>query len=219
MPRISLVSRANVNDPVTEFIYDRKFPGRDPATEPGQTASGAPGNFEAVLAHSPDILEHALQGFYLKQTKVRRLPLNYLELSIARVGWDCSCRWMFSEHIKILRGLGYSDDALKNISCWQTSNCFNSAERTVLAYADCLALDHGRTPEQLFDQLKSHFNEEQIVELTYITSMFIMSATMIRALRLEHDDYDELVREMPSPPGYRFVDREPTPLPRRTSDP
>jgi hypothetical protein len=45
--------------------------------------------------------------------------------------------------------------------------------------------------------------------------MFMMNAGMIRALRLEHDDYDERVAEMPSPPEYRFVDREPTPLPSR----
>lgn len=215
MPRLSLVSRADINDPVAEFIYDRKFRGRDPAKEPGQTASGAPGNYEAVFAHSPDVLEHALQGFFLKQTKKRKVALKYLELAITRTGWNCSCRWMFSEHTKILRGLGYSDRALSEIRCWQTSDAFTEAERAVLAYADCIALDHGRTPDPLFDQIKRHFNEEQIVELTYIISMFMMNAGMIRALRLEHDDCDEYVREMPSPPEYRFVDTEPTPLPRR----
>lgn len=79
MPRLSLISRADIDDPVVSFIYDRKFPGRDPATEPGQTASGAPGNFEAVFAHSPDVLEHILQGFYLKQTKKRKLALRYCQ--------------------------------------------------------------------------------------------------------------------------------------------
>lgn len=215
MPRLSLVSRKDVGDPLVEFMYDRKFPGRDPATEPGQTASGAPGNYEAVLAHSPDVLEHAVRGFYLKQTKRRKLPLKYMELAITRIGWDCSCRWMFSEHTKILRGLGYPQDALNAIPCWQTSVEFDEAERSVLAFADCIALDHGRTPEALFEQLKLHFDEEQIVELTYIASMFMMNAGMIRALRLEHDDYEERVREMPSPPDYRFVEVEPLPLPER----
>ena len=219
MPRLSLVSRADIDDPVAKFIYDKKFRGRDPATEPGQTASGAPGNYEAVFAHSPDVLEHTLQGFFLKQTKKRKVPLNYLELAISRVGWGCSCRWMYSEHSKILRGLGYSEGALGAISCWQTSDAFDAAERVVLAYADCIAFDHGRTPDSLFGQLEAHFDEEQIVELTYIISMFMMNAGMIRALRLEHDDYDERVREMPSPPEYRFVDAEPEPLPRRTKAP
>lgn len=215
MPRLSLVSRADIKDVLVEFIYDKKFPGRDPATEPGQTASGAPGNFEAVFAHSPDVLEHILQGFYLKQTGARKLPLKCMELSIARIGWACSCRWMYSEHTKILRGLGYSEEALSAICCWPASDQFDAAERAVLAYADCIAFDHGRTPDPLFDKLKAHFDEEQIVELTYIASMFMMNAGMIRALRLEHDDYDDRVREMPSPPDYRFVEAEPAPLPKR----
>ena len=79
-----------------------------------------------------------------------------------------------------------------------------------------MVLDHGRTPDALFDQLKSHFNEEQIVELTYIIGMFMMNAHMIKALKLEWDDRDEPVVEMASPPEYKFVDREPTPLPKRS---
>lgn len=215
MPRLPLVSREHITDPVVLEMYDRKFRGRDPATEPGQTASGAPGNFEAVFAHSPDVLEHIVSGFQLKQTKARKLPLNYMELAITRIGWACSCRWMFSEHIKILRGIGYSEAALAAIPAWSTSNAFDDAERTVLAYADCIALDHGRTPDVLFAQLEDVFSSEEIVELTYIASMFAMNAGMIRALRLEHDDYEERVEEMPSPPDYRFVDIEPKPLPDR----
>lgn len=216
MPRLRLVSRAETDDPLVLFMYDRKFPGRDPAKDPGVTASGAPGNYEAVFAHSPDILEHAVRGFYVKQTKARKLPLRLIELAITRVGWDCGCRWMYSEHSKILRGLGFSEETLAAIPNWQVHDGFGRTERAVLAYADCLTQDHGRTPDGLFAELQAHFDEEQIIELTYITSMFMMNAHMIRALKLEHDDYDETVREMPSPPEYKFVDREPSPLPSRT---
>lgn len=216
MPRLPLVSRAETADPLVLFMYDRKFPNRDPAVDPGVTASGAPGNYEAVLAHSPDVLEHSVRGFYLKQTKARKLPLKFMELAITRIGWACGCRWMFSEHSKILRGLGYAEDALAAVPNWAIFVGFDAAERAVLAYADCIALDHGRTPDGLFAELQDHFDAEQLIELTYIASMFMMNAGMIRALRLEHDDYDERVREMPSPPDYRFVDREPSPLPSRS---
>jgi len=215
MPRLPLVSRDAVEDPLVIHMYDRKFPGRDPATQPGETASGAPGNFEAVFAHSPDVLEHLVRAFHLKQSKARQLPLKYMELAITRIGWACSCRWMFSEHIKILRGLGYSEEALGALPAWHDSDAFAPVERSVLAYADCFAFDHGRVPDALFARLREAFGAEQIVELTYVTGMFLMTAGMIRALRLEHDDCEERVREMPSPPGYRFVDTEPPPLPRR----
>jgi alkylhydroperoxidase family enzyme len=115
-----------------------------------------------------------------------------------------------------LRGLGYAEDTLAAIPNWQIHDGFDATERAVLAYTDCIALDHGRMPDGLFVELQRHFDEEQIIELTYIASMFMMNAGMIRALRLEHDDYDERVQEMPSPPEYRFVDREPVPLPSRS---
>lgn len=215
MPRLPLVSRKDTTDPLVLFLYDRKFPGRDPASDPGGTASGAPGNYEAVFAHAPDILEHAVRGFYIKQTKRRKLPLRYMELAITRIGWASGCRWMFSEHSKILRGLGFAEAALAAIPNWAIFDGFDAVERAVLAYTDCIAFDHGRTPDGLFDTLKRHFDEEQLIELTYIASMFLMNAGMIRALRLEHDDYEERVQEMPSPAEYRFVDREPSPLPPR----
>jgi alkylhydroperoxidase family enzyme len=216
MPRLRLVSRTETDDPLVRFMYDRKFPGRDPAVDPGQTASGSPGNYEAVFAHSPDILEHAVQGFYIKQTKKRKLPLLYIELAITRIGWACGCRWMYSEHSKLLRGLGLSDETITALQSWQTSEAFTPEQRAVLAYADCMTQDHGRTPDGVFAQLQAAFNEEQIIELTYIIGMFMMNAHMIRALRLEWDDRDDPVQEMPSPPEYRFIDREPTPLPRRS---
>ncbi|HEY4987578.1 MAG TPA: carboxymuconolactone decarboxylase family protein [Bradyrhizobium sp.] len=216
MPRLRLVGRSETNDPLVQFMYDRKFGKRDPIKEPGTTASGAPGNYEAVFAHSPDILEHAVQGFYIKQTKKRKLPLIYMELAITRIGWACGCRWMYSEHSKILRGLELGEDALKAIPSWEIFPGFTSEQRAVLAYVDCMVQDHGRTPDALFDTLKTIFNEEQIIELTYIIGMFMMNAHMIRALKLEWDDRDEPVVEMPSPPEYKFVDREPTPLPKRS---
>jgi len=216
MPRLRLVSRSETDDPLVQFMYNRKFGDRDPARDPGTTASGAPGNYEAVFAHSPDILEHAVQGFYVKQTKTRKLPLRFMELAITRVGWACGCRWMFSEHSKILRAIGVPEGSISALRNWSIHADYTAAERAVLAYADCLALEHGRTPDALFAELQKHFDEEQLVELTYIVSMFVMNAHMIRALRLEHDDYDDPVREMPSPPEYKYVDREPTPPPKRS---
>jgi len=91
----------------------------------------------------------------------------------------------------------------------------SSSPADVILLVDAARLFRAES-DGLFAELQKHFDEEQIIELTYIASMFMMNAGMIRALRLEYDDYDERVQEMPSPPEYRFVDREPTPLPSRT---
>ena len=53
----------------------------------------------------------------------------------------------------------------------------------------------------MFSILKDHLSDEAILELTYITCMYEMHATMTRALRLEFDDVDERITEISLPDG------------------
>ena len=71
----------------------------------------------------------------------------------------------------------------------------------MLAYADCLVLDRGRVPDGLFDALRAELSDEEILELTYITALYLQHAVMSRALRTEFDDRDEPVVEVAAPEG------------------
>ena len=52
-----------------------------------------------------------------------------------------------------------------------------------------------------FDELKAHLSEVEIIELTYITCTYMMHGIMSRAFKLEYDDVDERVVEVPAPEG------------------
>ena len=69
----------------------------------------------------------------------------------------------------------------------------------MLAYTDCLVLEGGRVPDGVFEALRAELSDEEILELTYMTCMYEMHATMWRALRLEYDDVAERVAEIPAP--------------------
>jgi alkylhydroperoxidase family enzyme len=105
-----------------------------------------------------------------------------------------------------MRGLGFSEDQIAAIPSWQVADCFSQQERAVLAYADCLALQGGRTPEPVFQALKAFLSDEQILELTYITCLYDMHAVMSRALRTEYDDRDDPVVEIAAPTGFSARD-------------
>ena len=45
--------------------------------------------------------------------------------------------------------------------------------------------------------VRAELSDEQILELTYITSMYLMHGIMSRALRTEFDDRDEPIVEVP----------------------
>jgi alkylhydroperoxidase family enzyme len=82
------------------------------------------------------------------------------------------------------------------------SDAFDARERAVLAYADCLCQAGGRTPVAVIEALKSFWSDEEILEFTYITCLYDMHAVMTRALRLEFDDRDDPIVEVPAPPEF-----------------
>lgn len=199
MPRLRQVSRADAADNVKQ-MYQALFGDRDPVKSPG-TATGTPGNWWTVFALVPDCFEHAVRGFQFYRGDKRAISAKLRELGQTRAGYARGSQFVFSQHCKAMRSLGCSEEQIAAIPAWQAATCFNEVERLVLAYTDCLVLDGGRVPDALFDALKKHLSDEAILELTYTTCMYEMHATICRALRLEYDDVDERVEEVPAPTG------------------
>lgn len=200
MPRINEVSREDVTAPIVSLMYDFIFGDRDPVAEPG-TETGTPGDWWTVFANSPDVFEHAVAGFGLYQSSNRKLDPVLRELGQCRTGWAAQSQFVFSQHCKSLRGLEVSDERIAAIPHWEVADCFDETERVVLAYTDCLVLEHGRVPDGLFDALRARLSDEEIIELTYITTLYLHHAVMSRALRTEFDDIAEHVVEVAAPEG------------------
>jgi alkylhydroperoxidase family enzyme len=201
VPRLREVPRAEAPSAFVTTMYDFIFgDDRDPAVDHG-TDTGSRGDWWTVFANSADVFQHAVAGFGLYQSPHRKLPTSLRELAQTRAGWTVGARFVFSQHCKSLRGLGVPEQKIAAIPHWPAASCFDEAERRVLAYADCLVYDRGRVPDGLFDQLKVHFDDEQILELTYITALYLAHAVMSRALRVEFDDVAEPVTEVAAPEG------------------
>lgn len=199
MPRLPQVPRHEATDPLTLRMYDQLFGAdRDPVQAPG-TATGTPGNWWTVFALSPDVLKHAVQGFTLYRSPDRKLDPALRELAQTRAGWLRESQFVFSQHCKSCRTVGVGEDKIAAIPAWETSSAFDGRERAVLAYTDALVEGRGRVPDALFAELHRHLGDEEILELTYITAMYEMHALVSRALRLEFDDRDDPIVEVPGP--------------------
>jgi alkylhydroperoxidase family enzyme len=199
MPRLRQVPRDKA-DPFAQQLYQVLFGDRDPVKEPG-TATGTPGNWWTVFALVPDAFKHTTEGFQFYRSPKRKISPKLRELGQIRAGWARGSQFVFSQHCKASRDVGLSEAQIKAIPYWSIADCYAPVERAVLAYTDCLVLMGGRVPEEIFDALKKHLSDEEILELTYITTTYEMHATMSRALRLEYDDVDERVVEIAAPAG------------------
>jgi AhpD family alkylhydroperoxidase len=196
MPRLRQVPRSEASPAAIE-AYDRLFPGRDPVTQPG-TSTGTPGSWWTVMALVPEVLASYQAGARATGNLTALTPLHK-ELGVLRAGFVKGSKFVYSQHCKAARRAGASEEKIKAASAWSSSDLFDPAERAVMAYADELVLADGRVQDATFARLQEHLSDEAILELTYSICMFMAYAVLSRALRLEYDDVDERLVEVPAP--------------------
>jgi alkylhydroperoxidase family enzyme len=113
---------------------------------------------------------------------------------------------VFSQHCKSCRAVGLTEEQIEAIPAWSVAACFDERERAVLAYTDALVYDGGRVADGVFDALRRHLGDAEILELTYITALYEMHAVMSRALRTEFDDREEPIVEVAGPENVSALD-------------
>lgn len=210
MPRLRQVGK-DAAHPFAKAVYKSLFGERDPVVQPG-TDTGTPGNWWTVFAVVPDAFDHAVAGFQFYRGK-RKLDPKLRELGQTRAGWARGSQFVYSQHCKASRGVGLSEDQIAAIPHWQVADCYSPVERAVLAYTDAMVLQGGRVADGIFDALKKHLSDEEILEFTYIVGMYDMHAMISKALRLEYDDVDDRIVEVAAPKGassdvMRMVDQD-----------
>jgi alkylhydroperoxidase family enzyme len=199
MPRLRMVPRSELH-PFGEVMFGLLFGDRDPIDDPG-TPSGTPGDWWPVFANSPDCFDHCCGGFQYYRSPNRKLDPKLRELGQTRTGWARGSSFVYSQHCKASRDVGLTDEQVRAIPHWSVADCYSPVERAVLAYTDALVLMGGRVADGIFDALREHLDDEEILEITYITMTYEMHATMSKALRTEYDDIDDPVVEVADPQG------------------
>lgn len=60
---------------------------------------------------------------------------------------------------------------MRQVADWRSSTLFSDAERAALEYAERITITGQRVDDALFAQLSAHFDEAQIVELTFAVAL------------------------------------------------
>ena len=131
MPRLRQVARKDA-DPSVLPLYDALFGSRDPVAEPG-TATGTPGNWWTVFALVPECFRHTVTGFQFYRGK-REISPKLRELGQTRAGYARGSQFVYSQHCKSMRAVGFSEEQIAAIPHWQATDLFSPIERAVLAY-------------------------------------------------------------------------------------
>jgi alkylhydroperoxidase family enzyme len=194
MPRIEGLSRTDAPPEIVRR-YDEVFgEGRDPVREPG-TPAGTPGNWWTVWARVPGILS----AFSSYSYRTAPIDPQLREIALIRTGYVRQSQFVFSQHCKSGRKAGLVEAKIAAIPYWTVADVFSPLERAVLAYVDGQMLESGRVHDKVFEVLKQHLSDEEILIFTYLINAYSLHATATRALRLEFDDVPERVVEVPAP--------------------
>jgi 4-carboxymuconolactone decarboxylase len=145
-------------------------------------------NVYKLLLHAPPLAACWLDIVSAARTKTE-LDGRLREIAIIRVGYLNRTDYVVKQHVPELsapEGLSKAEcDALAD---WQKSAFFSARERAALAYADAMTRDIA-VPDAVFDGLRPHFSERQIVELTVLIGIYNMHTRVFMALRIDPEPH------------------------------
>jgi AhpD family alkylhydroperoxidase len=100
------------------------------------------------------------------------LEPSLLGLLYFRVSQINGCAYCLDMHSKDLRAGGETEQRLYLLDAWRESPFYTERERAALAWAEAVTLvteDH--VPDQVYDQARAQFGEEELVNLTLAVVM------------------------------------------------
>ncbi len=122
-----------------------------------------------VFAHCPAAVKH-LMGLLLDFADEGCLPKRYLEIVLVVVSKLNECTYCVAHHTPRLIEQGLTPETTAGIL---ENDCpgLDAIDRLVRDFAVQVTNEPGRMRDAIFDELKKHFTEEQIVELTLRTAL------------------------------------------------
>ena len=103
-----------------------------------------------------------------------------LYLVEVRVSQLNGCGFCIDMHTKDARLEGETEQRLYLLNAWREAPIYSDRERAALAWAEAVTkLENGHVPDQVYQQAREHFDEQQLMKLT---SHF--RSTWVRPLKL-----------------------------------
>lgn len=79
---------------------------------------------------------------------------------------------------------GLTPAQVEALSDWRASDLFSRKHRAALGYVDTMTRDID-VPDIVFDALREHYSERQVVELTVLIGAYNMHTRVLKALRID----------------------------------
>ena len=137
-----------------------------------------------VFAHHPKVML-GYAALEMASERSRLVSARLKHLAELRAGMICGCEWCLDFGSSISAKAGISEAELRELPTYQRSSRLTELEKLVLDYATGMTRSPVGVSDVLFDRLREHFDEAQLVELTNIIALENYRARFNWALGIE----------------------------------
>jgi alkylhydroperoxidase family enzyme len=125
-----------------------------------------------IFAHRPEQAKAiAAMGAALRSNRL--LPDRLIELVRLRVAFHNQCRSCMAIRYPDAISDGLTEDLVCSLERPFEADGLTDAERSAIRYGELFATNHLAIDDEVYDDLRRHFSEEQIVELGMHVAFFV----------------------------------------------
>ena len=145
---------------------------------------GALINIYKLLLHSPAVCMTWFEYIGAIRWKTKLTP-RLRELAIVRIAQAANYRYALQQHVPAIAVPdGVSLEECEALKDWRAYGKFSASEQAALAYVDAIR-DGSGVPDDVFNAVRKHYSEREVVELTVLTGVYIMHNRIFTALRVD----------------------------------
>jgi AhpD family alkylhydroperoxidase len=114
----------------------------------------------------------AIAGFFKVKQSITHLDPGLRALLEVRISQINGCAHCVDTHLAEAREAGESEQRIDCLAVWRECTFFTPSERAALAWVEAVTkLPEAGAPDALYDELRAHFSDAEVVDLTVMTAL------------------------------------------------
>lgn len=123
-----------------------------------------------MYAYIPKLLS-AYGRLEMAESRMDILSPRQRALAELKSATTVRCEYCIDLGSQIARGWGLTDEELLALSDYQNATCFSDLDKLILEYSAAISRTPVHVSDELFDGLRAHFDNAQLVGLTHIITL------------------------------------------------
>jgi AhpD family alkylhydroperoxidase len=101
---------------------------------------------------------------YVDQSGLEKTILELVKIRASQIN---GCAFCLVMHTNEARHRGETDERMHLLNAWREAPVFTERERAALAWTEAITLvAHDHVPDEVYQQVRRHFSEKELVDLT-----------------------------------------------------